>query len=157
MVLKTGVVEIELFKDIAPNHVERIIKLTESGQYDGVAFHRVIDDFMAQTGDVQYGNANDFDKVRVGTGGSSLLDLKAEFNGIPHERGIVSMARSQGPNSANSQFFICLKDSLFLDKQYTVFGKVIDGMEFIDKIKKGTGPNGKVEGHPDYIIFIKFI
>lgn len=157
MVLKTGVVEIELFKDIAPNHVERIIKLTESGQYDGVAFHRVIDDFMAQTGDVQYGNAEYFDKVRVGTGGSRLLDLKAEFNGIPHERGIVSMARSQGPNSANSQFFICLKDSLFLDKQYTVFGMVIDGMEFIDKIKKGTVPNGKVEGHPDFIISMEVI
>jgi cyclophilin family peptidyl-prolyl cis-trans isomerase len=151
--LKDGDVVIELFKDIAPNHVERFQKLAKEKKYDGVVFHRVIDGFMAQTGDVQFGNANlqSYDLTRVGTGGSEYPDLKAEFSALPHERGTLSMARSTDPNSANSQFFICFKASAFLDRQYTVFGKVVKGMEFIDLIKRGTGSNGEVS-NPDKII-----
>ena len=151
--LKDGDVVIELFKDIAPNHVERFQKLAKEKKYDGVVFHRVIDGFMAQTGDVQFGNANlqSYDLTRVGTGGSEYPDLKAEFSALPHERGTLSMARSADPNSANSQFFICLKASAFLDREYTVFGKVLKGMEFVDLIKKGTGSNGEVS-NPDKII-----
>ena len=153
--LKYGKVEIELYKDVAPDHVKRIQELIKSKQYDGVVFHRVIDGFMAQTGDVEFGNSNkdSFDISRAGTGGSNLPDLKAEFNNIPHKRGILSMARSSNPNSANSQFFICLEDAPHLDRNYTVFGKVTNGMEFVDKIKKGSGPNGMVED-PDKIISI---
>ena len=134
--LKDGDVKIELFSDVAPKHVERIKKLADDGKYDNVVFHRVIDGFMAQTGDVKFGNsANDeFDLRRAGTGGSSLPDLKAEFNDLPHERGTLSMARAQNPDSANSQFFICFKAAPFLDRQYTVFGKVVEGMELVDKI-----------------------
>ena len=137
--LKDGDVKIELFKDKAPNHVKRIKQLAEEGKYDGVVFHRVIDGFMAQTGDVKFGNSsNDEFNIRsAGTGGSDLPDLKEEFNDLPHQRGTLSMARSQDPNSANSQFFICFKEASFLDRQYTVFGKVIEGMEFVDKIKRG--------------------
>ncbi len=151
--LKDGDVEIELFSDIAPNHVERIKTLAKEKKYDGVVFHRVIDGFMAQTGDVQYGNSNleSFDIKRAGTGGSSYPDLKAEFSELPHERGTLSMARSANPNSANSQFFICFKTASHLDRQYTVFGKVVKGMEFIDLIKKGDGSNGEVS-KPDKII-----
>jgi len=151
--LKDGDVVIELFKDIAPNHVERFIKLAKEKKYDGVVFHRVIDGFMAQTGDVQFGNTNlpDYNLKLVGTGGSDYPDLKAEFSELPHERGTLSMARSADPNSANSQFFICLKASAFLDRQYTVFGKVVKGMEFVDLIKKGEGSNGEVS-EPDKII-----
>ena len=155
--LKDGDVKIELFIDIAPNHAERIKKLADEGKYDNVVFHRVIDGFMAQTGDVKFGNSlsNDFDLTKAGMGGSSLPDLKQEFNDLPHERGTLSMARSQNPNSANSQFFICFKDSPFLDRQYTVFGKVIEGMENVDKIKKGNqNQNGSVE-NPDKIISFK--
>ena len=155
--LKDGDVKIELYNDVAPNHVSRIKKLANEGQYDNVVFHRVIDGFMAQTGDVKYGNSSssDFDLKRSGTGGSSLPDLTQEFNNLPHQRGTLSMARSQDPNSANSQFFICLKDSPFLDRQYTVFGKVIEGMEFVDKITKGDeDQNGSVE-KPDKIISFK--
>ena len=155
--LKDGDVKIELFKDKAPNHVKRIKKLAEEGKYDGVVFHRVIDGFMAQTGDVKFGNsANDnFDLKRAGMGGSDLPDLKEEFSDLPHQRGTLSMARSQDPNSANSQFFICFKESSFLDRQYTVFGKVIEGMELVDKIKKGDeGNNGSVS-NPDKIISFK--
>ena len=154
--LKDGDVKIQLFPDVAPNHVERIKKLADDGIYDNVVFHRVIDGFMAQTGDVQYGNSSskNFDIRRAGMGGSDLPDLKHEFSNAPHERGTLSMARSSDPNSANSQFFICFKAAPFLDRQYTVFGKVIEGMEFVDKIKKGDGPNGSVSD-PDKIINFK--
>ena len=157
--LKDGDVKIEMFPDVAPNHVKRISELANSGKYDNVVFHRVIDDFMAQTGDVKFGNSSssDYDLKRVGTGGSSLPDLPSEFNDIPHVRGTLSMARSQDPNSANSQFFICLKEAPFLDRQYTVFGKVIEGMDNVDKIKKGNqDQNGSVE-NPDKIISFKSI
>ena len=151
--LKDGDVMIELFNDIAPNHVERFKILANEKKYDGVVFHRVIDGFMAQTGDVQYGNSNleSYDLKRAGTGGSNYPDLKAEFSELPHERGTLSMARSADPNSANSQFFICFKASAHLDRQYSVFGKVIKGMEFVDLIKRGDSPNGEVS-KPDKII-----
>ena len=151
--LKDGNVIIELFNDIAPNHVKRFKKLAQEKKYDGVIFHRVIDGFMAQTGDVEYGNTNseNYNERKVGTGGSDYPDLKAEFSDLPHERGTLSMARSNDPNSANSQFFICFKSVPHLDRQYTVFGKVIKGMEFIDLIKKGEGSNGQVSD-PDKII-----
>ena len=155
--LKDGDVKIELFSDIAPNHVERIKTLANGGNYDNVVFHRVIDGFMAQTGDVQFGNSSseNFDLKKAGIGGSDLPDLKQEFSNVPHERGTLSMARSSPPNSANSQFFICLEAAPFLDRQYTVFGKVIEGMEFVDKIKKGNqNQNGSVE-NPDKIISFK--
>ena len=155
--LKDGDVKIELFEDIAPNHVKRIKELAENGKYDGVVFHRVIDGFMAQTGDVKFGNSssNEYDLRRAGMGGSDLPDLKEEFSDIPHERGTLSMARSQDPNSANSQFFICFKAASFLDRQYTVFGKVIEGMEFVDKIKRGDGNNNGSVSDPDKIISFK--
>ena len=158
MILKLtyGEVEIELYPDKAPNHVERFKELSNSGKYDGVVFHRVIDGFMAQTGDVKFGNSSskDFDLRRAGIGGSDLPDLNQEFNDLPHDRGTVSMARSSDPNSANSQFFICFKPAPFLDRQYTVFGKVIEGMEFVDMITKGDGDNGAVS-NPDKIISFK--
>ena len=154
--LKDGDVKIEMYPDVAPNHVKRIQELADSGQYDNVVFHRVIDGFMAQTGDVKFGNSSskDFDLRRAGIGGSDLPDLNQEFNNLPHDRGTVSMARSSDPNSANSQFFICFKPAPFLDRQYTVFGKVIEGMEFVDMIKKGDGDNGAVS-NPDKIISFK--
>ena len=154
--LKDGDVKIEMYPDVAPNHVKRIQELADSGQYDNVVFHRVIDGFMAQTGDVKFGNSSskDFDLRRAGIGGSDLPDLNQEFNDLPHERGTLSMARSSDPNSANSQFFICFKPAPFLDRQYTVFGKVIEGMESVDKIKKGEGNNGSVSD-PDKIISFK--
>ena len=153
--LKDGNVEIELFEDIAPNHVKRFKQLSSEKLYDGVVFHRVIDGFMAQTGDVQHGNSNleSFDLKMAGTGGSKYPDLKAEFSDIPHERGTLSMARSSNPDSANSQFFICFQTASHLDRQYTVFGKVIEGMEFVDLIKKGEGSNGEVS-KPDQIVSI---
>ena len=149
--LEYGIVEIELFSDVAPKHVERILTLSKNKEYDGVVFHRVIDGFMAQTGDVKFGNSKNFNSKLVGTGGSSLPDLKAEFSNLPHERGTLSMARSMNPNSANSQFFICFEAAPHLDGQYTVFGKVVKGMELIDKIKKGNDPNGSVD-NPDKIV-----
>ena len=151
--LKDGDVVIELFDDIAPNHVERFKKLSAEKKYDGVVFHRVIDGFMAQTGDVEFGNSalDSFDLQRAGTGGSEYPDLKAEFNDLPHERGTLSMARSADPDSANSQFFICFKAASHLDRQYTVFGKVVQGMEFVDLIKRGEGSGGEV-ADPDIII-----
>ena len=155
--LKDGDVKIELFSDIAPNHVERIKTLANGGNYDNVVFHRVIDGFMAQTGDVQFGNSSseNFDLKKAGIGGSDLPDLKQEFSNVPHERGTLSMARSSSPNSANSQFFICLEAAPFLDRQYTVFGKVIGGIEFVDKIKRGNqNQDGSVE-NPDKIISFK--
>ena len=158
MILKLidGEVKIELFPDIAPKHVERIKILANEGKYDGVVFHRVIGKFMAQTGDVQFGNSSleSFDLKRAGTGGSNLPDLPAEFNNMPHEKGTLSMARSSDPNSGNSQFFICLESAPHLDRNYTVFGKVIEGMDFVDQIKRGDGPNGAVS-MPDKIISFK--
>ena len=155
--LKDGDVKIELFPDVAPNHVNRIKELADSGKYDNVVFHRVIDGFMAQTGDVQFGksNSDSFDLKRAGMGGSDLPDLKQEFSGLPHDRGTLSMARSSDPNSANSQFFICFKPAPFLDRQYTVFGKVIEGMEFVDKIKRGDENNNGSVSDPDKIISFK--
>ena len=151
--LKDGDVKIELFPDIAPKHVERIKTLADAGKYDNVVFHRVIEGFMAQTGDVQYGNSSsdNFDIRRAGTGNSDLADLKEEFSDLPHDRGTLSMARTSDPNSANSQFFICFNnEASYLDRQYTVFGKVIEGMEFVDKIKKG-----EPASDPDKIISFK--
>jgi cyclophilin family peptidyl-prolyl cis-trans isomerase len=155
--LKDGDIKIELFEDVAPNHVKRIKQLAKDGKYDGVVFHRVIDGFMAQTGDVQFGNSSNdqFDLKRAGMGGSDLPDLKEEFSDLPHERGTLSMARSQDPNSANSQFFICFKEASFLDRQYTVFGKVIEGMDLVDKIKRGDQNNNGSVSNPDKIISLK--
>ena len=154
--LKDGDVKIEMFPDVAPNHVKRITELANSGKYDNVVFHRVIDGFMAQTGDVKFGNSSssDFNLQRAGMGGSDLPDLKQEFNDLPHERGTVSMARSSDPNSANSQFFICFESAPHLDRQYSVFGKVIKGMEFVDMIKKGDPNSGSVND-PDKIISLR--
>ena len=154
--LKDGDVKIELFPDIAPKHVERIKTLADAGKYDNVVFHRVIEGFMAQTGDVQFGNSSSdkFDLGRVGTGGSSLPDLPAEFSDIPHEKGVLSMARSSDPNSGNSQFFICFESAPHLDRNYTIFGKVVQGIEFVDMIKRGEGANGLVS-NPDKIISFK--
>ena len=158
MILKLidGEVKIELFPDTAPKHVERIKILANEGKYDGVVFHRVIEGFMAQTGDAQFGNSSleTFDLKRAGTGGSNLPDLPAEFSNLPHEKGTLSMARSSDPNSGNSQFFICLESAPHLDRNYTVFGKVIEGMDFVNRIKRGDGPNGAVS-MPDKIISFK--
>ena len=149
LVLKDGTVVIETRPDLAPKHVAQIKKLVIEGQYDGVVFHRVIEGFMAQTGDVTFGNSSkdSYNISRAGTGGSSLPDIEAEFSNANHGRGAVSMARAQNPNSANSQFFICFKDASFLDGQYTVWGYVIEGMEFVDNIKLGEPPKD-----PDKII-----
>ena len=155
--LKDGDVKIEMFPDVAPNHVKRIMELANSGKYDNVVFHRVIDGFMAQTGDVKFGKSDskDFDLRRAGMGGSDFPDLKQEFNDVPHEKGTLSMARSSDPDSANSQFFICFEQASFLDRQYTVFGKVIEGMEFVDKIKRGDSDNNGSVSDPDKIISFK--
>ncbi len=155
--LKDGDVKIELFEDVAPNHVKRIKELADSGQYNDVVFHRVIDGFMAQTGDVKFGNSssNDFNLSRAGMGGSDLPDLKQEFSSLPHDRGTLSMARSSDPDSANSQFFICFKPAPFLDRQYTVFGKVLEGMESVDMIKRGDDSNNGAVSEPDKIISFK--
>lgn len=143
--LKDGTVVIELKPDVAPNHVKRIKELTRKGFYDGVVFHRVIDGFMAQTGD----------PTGTGSGGSDLPDLKAEFNSMKHITGTVSMARAGSPDSANSQFFICFKPAGFLDGQYTAFGQVIDGMQFVNNIKKGDSANNGSVSAPDKIISMK--
>ena len=156
MELKDGTVVIELLPDIAPNHCSRMKELARSGQYDNVCFHRVIDGFMAQTGDVQYGNMeNDFDIGMAGRGGSELPNVAQEFSGTPHDRGTLGAARSQNPDSANSQFFICFQPAPFLDRQYTVFGKVVEGMEFVDKIKRGDQNNNGAVTDPDKIISFK--
>ena len=156
--LKYGEVEIELYPEKAPNHVKRFKELSDSGKYDNVVFHRVIDGFMAQTGDVKFGNSNspDFNLSLAGTGGSDLPDLKAEFSNIAHTRGILSAARSSDPNSANSQFFICFESSPHLDREYSAFGKVVKGMEFVDKIKKGD-PNSGATTDPDKILSLRSI
>jgi len=146
--LKGGSVVIELFPNDAPNHVKRIKELAKEGKYDGVAFHRVIDGFMAQTGDVEFGNTKNYNQRRVGTGGSSKPDLKAEFNKRKHVKGTCSMARSSSPDSANSQFFICFENKGHLDGKYTVWGQVIKGMDNIDKIKRGSPFSGSVS-NPD--------
>ena len=144
--LKYGEVKIELYPEKAPNHVKRFKELSDQGKYDNVVFHRVIDGFMAQTGDVKFGNSSnsDFNINLAGTGGSDLPNLKAEFSDIAHVRGIISAARSSDPDSANSQFFICFENAPHLDRQYSVFGKVIQGMEFVDMIKKGDLRSGAV-------------
>ena len=154
--LKDGEVEIELYPKIAPNHVKRFETLANNGKYDGVVFQKVIDGFMAQTGDVKFGNSNspEFNLDRAGTGGSDLPDLKAEFSDIAHNKGVLSMARSSDPNSANSQFFIVFESAPHLDRSYSAFGKVIKGMELIDKLKRGDGPNGSV-AEPDKIISLR--
>ena len=153
LVLKDGTVVIETRPDLAPKHVVQIIKLVSEGQYNGVVFHRVIEGFMAQTGDVEFGNStkDTYNINRAGTGGSSLPNIVAEFSEANHSRGAVSMARAHDPDSANSQFFICFKDCSFLDGQYTIWGQVIEGMEYVDKIKLGEGANGSVTD-PDKII-----
>ncbi len=151
--LKGGDVAIELRPDLAPKHVAQIEKLTREGAYDGVAFHRVIPGFMAQTGDVKFGNIDKgFDGSRVGTGGSDYDNIPAEFSKEPFVRGTVGMARSQNPNSANSQFFIMFDEGSSLNGQYTVIGKVVSGMEAVDKIKKGSESNNGAVENPDKII-----
>lgn len=146
----SGTVEIELLPDLAPEHVKRIKELTRSKAYDGVVFHRVIDGFMAQTGDVQFGNRKRTGDGTPGFGGSELPNLDQEFSAEPHVEGVVSMARSKDLNSANSQFFIVIGDAKFLDGKYTVFGRVISGMETVHEIKKGEGRSGAVT-NPDYM------
>ncbi len=147
--LEDGRVVIEMLEDVAPAHVERVKKLARAGEYDGVAFHRVIDGFMAQTGDVEHGDMTDgYDPRRAGTGGSDLPDLPAEFSDVPFERGAVGMARTQDPDSANSQFFITFGAAPHLNGQYTVWGRVIEGMEHVDALKRGAGRSGSVE-NPD--------
>jgi len=148
LTLDKGVVDIELMPDVAPLHVERIVTLTERGDYDGVVFHRVIDGFMAQTGDVQYGKGADISMA--GMGGSDLPDVQAEFNKTSFTRGVVGAARTQDPNTFNSQFFICFNDCTFLDGQYTVFGKVVEGMDVVDAITRGEPP-----ATPDKIVSAK--
>jgi len=151
MELKDGTVTIELLPDVAPKHVERMKELARAGAYDNVVFHRVIDGFMAQTGDIAHGNAEkDFSLGRAGTGGSDLPDLPAEFSKLPHDRGTIGAARSSSPNSANSQFFINFKDNHFLNGQYTVYGRVIGGMEHVDAIARGEPPM-----NPDRMISMK--
>ena len=149
-----GQIEIDLFEDVAPLHVAQILKLAEQRQYDNVVFHRVIEGFMAQTGDVEYGNAEG-DIAFAGRGGSELPDLPAEFSDIKFDRSIVGMARTQDPNSANSQFFIMFEPGYFLNGQYTVIGKVVSGMEVVDQIKIGKGPNGAVLGVPDKMVSVE--
>jgi cyclophilin family peptidyl-prolyl cis-trans isomerase len=148
LTLDKGVIDIELLPEVAPMHVERIVTLTERGDYDGVVFHRVIDGFMAQTGDVQYGKGADLSNA--GMGGSDLPDVKAEFNAEHFVRGVVGAARTQDPDTFNSQFFICFNDCTFLDGQYTVFGKVVAGMDVVDAITKGEPP-----ATPDAIVSAK--
>jgi peptidylprolyl isomerase len=149
-----GTVEIELLPDVAPKHAERIKALARAGAYDGVAFHRVIDGFMAQTGDVQFGTRAAFAQGRAGTGGSDLPDLPAEFSKVPFEKGTVGMARSSDPNSANSQFFIMFAPAPHLDGQYTVVGRVIAGQDVVDALRRGDGANGGVSD-PDWMAKVR--
>ncbi|MFY9237499.1 MAG: peptidylprolyl isomerase [Roseovarius sp.] len=149
--LKDGTVTIELLADIAPDHCARMKQLARGGMYDNVAFHRVIDGFMAQTGDVANANMEkDYNPRMAGTGGSDMPDLKAEFSNIPHDRGTIGAARSQSPDSANSQFFINFSDNHFLNRQYTVYGRVTSGMEHVDAIARGEPP-----ANPDRMISVK--
>ncbi|WP_297111184.1 peptidylprolyl isomerase [uncultured Devosia sp.] len=157
LTLEDGVVDIELLPEIAPKHVERVVTLTEAGEYDGVVFHRVIDGFMAQTGDVANGDSTDasYNLQMAGTGGSDLPDVEAEFNEESFQRGVVGAARSQNPNSFNSQFFITYADASFLDGQYTVFGKVVSGMEAVDALEKGPQEMNGAVANPDKIVSAK--
>ncbi len=149
-----GKITIDLLEDVAPGHVARITDLAESGAYDGVVFHRVIEGFMAQTGDVEFGKSGG-DMRRAGMGGSDQPDLEAEFSDVPFDRGVVGMARAQNPDSANSQFFIMFQEGYFLNGQYTVVGRVTEGLEVLDAIKLGAGPNGAVTGAPDVMQAVK--
>ncbi|MDX8349677.1 peptidylprolyl isomerase [Cognatiyoonia sp. IB215446] len=151
-----GTIVIDLFEETAPLHVTQITTIAEAGDYNGVVFHRVIDGFMAQTGDVQNGVMGG-NLSRAGMGGSDLPDIPAEFSDIPFERGVVGMARAQNPNSANSQFFIMFEPGYFLNGQYTVVGEVTEGMEIVDAIKRGTGANGSVIGQPDMMSEVRVI
>ena len=157
LTLEDGVVDIELLPALAPKHVERIIALTEDGAYDNVVFHRVIDGFMAQTGDVKFGKTGgaDYNLANAGMGGSDLPDVEAEFNAESFQRGVLGAARSQDPNSFNSQFFITTADASFLDGQYTVFGKVISGMELVDALEKGPQEQNGAVANPDQIVSAK--
>ncbi len=154
LTLEDGVVDIELLPEIAPLHVERVVTLTEQGLYNGVVFHRVIDGFMAQTGDVKNGNADspDYNLAMAGTGGSDLPNVQAEFNSESFVRGVLGAARSQDPNSFNSQFFITTDDASFLDRQYTVFGKVVSGMDAVDALEKGPQSQNGAVANPDKIV-----
>ncbi|MDJ0826675.1 MAG: peptidylprolyl isomerase [Rhodobacter sp.] len=150
----SGVISIDLLEDVAPGHAAQITQLASEGFYDGVYFHRVIDGFMAQTGDGQFGKIDGGDLRRAGTGGSALPDLEAEFSDIPFDRGVVGMARSQDPNSANSQFFIMFDEGYFLNGQYTVVGRVTAGLEVLDGIKRGDGSTLQVTGEPDHMVSV---
>ena len=154
LTLDDGVVDIELLPEIAPKHVERVVTLTEAGEYDGVVFHRVIDGFMAQTGDIANGDSDDpaYNLAMAGTGGSDLPNVEAEFNSESFQRGVLGAARSQDPNSFNSQFFITTADASFLDGQYTVFGKVVSGMEAVDALEKGPQEMNGAVANPDKIV-----
>ncbi len=143
-----GTIKIDLLEDIAPKHVAQITAIAGQGQYDGVVFHRVINGFMAQTGDVQFGK-DPSNMRRAGMGGSDLPDIPAEFSDTPFDRGVVGMARSQNPNSANSQFFIMFEPGYFLNGQYTVVGRVTEGMDVVDAIKRGHPRTGSIDGAPD--------
>jgi peptidylprolyl isomerase len=151
-----GTITIDLFEDVAPQHAERIARLASEGAYDGVVFHRVIEGFMAQTGDVEYGKVGG-NLSYAGSGGSSYPNLPAEFSDVPYDRGVVGMARSQSPNSANSQFFIMFEPGYFLNGQYTVIGQVTEGMDVVDAIKLGKGRNGAVIGQPDAMMKVSVI
>ena len=151
-----GTITIDLFEDVAPQHAERITRLASEGAYNGVVFHRVIEGFMAQTGDVEYGNMGG-NLSYAGRGGSSYPDLPAEFSDVPYDRGVVGMARAQSPNSANSQFFIMFEPGYFLNGQYTVIGQVTNGMDVVDAIKLGKGRNGDVIGQPDAMMKVSVI
>jgi peptidylprolyl isomerase len=151
-----GVIRVALRPDLAPQHVERVVTLAESGAYDGVIFHRVIDGFMAQTGDVEHGRAGG-NTSRAGTGGSDLPNLPAEFSDEPFARGTMGMARSQHPDSANSQFFLMFAPAPHLNGQYTVLGQVTEGLEVLDAIKRGRGPNGAVLGEPDMMERVRVV
>lgn len=148
-----GTIVIDLLEDVAPQHAERIVTLAEQGFYNDVYFHRVIDGFMAQTGDGQYAKPGN-DLRRAGTGGSDLPDLPAEFSDVPFDRGVVGMARAQSPDSANSQFFIMFQEGYFLNGQYTVVGRVTSGLDVLDAIKLGEGRNGAVLGEPDRMVAV---
>ena len=151
-----GTITIDLFEDVAPQHAERIARLASDGAYDGVVFHRVIEGFMAQTGDVEYGKVGG-NLSYAGRGGSSYPNLPAEFSDVSYDRGVVGMARSQSPNSANSQFFIMFEPGYFLNGQYTVIGQVTEGMDVVDAIKLGKGRNGAVIGQPDAMMKVTAI
>lgn len=149
-----GTIRIALRPDLAPEHVARVVALAEGGAYDGVVFHRVIDGFMAQTGDVQFGRA-DGDTGRAGMGGSDLPDLRSEFSAEPFARGVMGMARAQSPHSANSQFFLMFAPAPHLNGQYTVLGQIVEGLDVLDAIKRGAGPNGAMVGAPDVMTSVR--